>query len=168
MAYVSYWSNTGTTTGVGIDAQRRLADPLRFEVPATADQLGEIRLRLSAWLESLGVSGVVAADIVLAVNEACTNCIEHAYRDGEPGLIEIEASVQPASEGGGIAICVADFGTWRTPPTQPTTRGRGLPIMAAISEDVDLQRTSAGTTVRITFALDSVADEAQRPGSRTT
>ncbi|MGE2691763.1 ATP-binding protein [Mycolicibacterium pulveris] len=151
-----------------IDAQRRLADPLRFEVPATADQLELIRRRLSAWLEPLEVSRVTAADIVLAVNEACSNCIEHAYRGVEPGVIEIEASVQPDSEGRRIAVCIADFGTWRTPPTEPTTRGRGLSIMAAIGDDVDLERTSVGTTVRINFALDGVADELQRPGSRTT
>lgn len=158
MAYVSYRPKTGTTTGVGIDAQRRRADPLRIEVPATADQLAEIRRRLFAWLEPLGVSTTVAADIVLAVNEACTNCIEHAYRGTKPGLMEIEASVSRDGHGEQIAVCVADFGTWRTPPTQPTTRGRGLPIMSAMSDDVDLERTSTGTTVRITFALATVGD----------
>jgi anti-sigma regulatory factor (Ser/Thr protein kinase) len=152
---------------VGIEAQRRRPDPLRMEVPATADQLAEIRRRVSSWLESL-VSGAAAADIVLAVNEACSNCIEHAYRDGPPGLIEVEASVEPDSSGWQIAICIADFGTWRAPPSQPTTRGRGLAIMSALSDDVDLERTSAGTTVRITFALAAVGGDGQRPGSRTT
>ncbi|MDQ2636447.1 MAG: ATP-binding protein [Actinomycetota bacterium] len=152
---------------MGIEAQRRRPDPLRIEVPATADQLAEIRHRVSDWLEPL-VSGAAAADIVLAVNEACSNCIEHAYRDTRPGLMEIEASVESDSYGPQIAICVADFGTWRAPPSQPTTRGRGLPIMSALSDDVDLERTSAGTTVRITFALEGVGEDGQRPGSRTT
>lgn len=122
---------------------------------------------MSGWLEPL-VPGDAVTDIVLAVNEACSNCIEHAYRDTRPGVIEIEASVDSDSYGPQIAICVADFGTWRAPPSQPTTRGRGLPIMSALSDDVDLQRTSAGTTVRITFALARVGDDGQRPGSRTT
>lgn len=137
-------------------------------MPATADQLSEIRRRLFAWLEPTGVSSAVAADIVLAVNEACTNCIEHAYRDIEPGLIEIEASVEAGPDGDRIVICVADFGTWRAPPSQPTTRGRGLPIMTAMSDDVDLARTSAGTTVRISFALAGAANDVQPWGSRTT
>lgn len=136
-----------------------------MRVPATADQLTDIRRRLFDWLEPLGVSSTVAADIVLAVNEACTNCIEHAYRGVKPGLIEVEAVVDHDSRGEQIAVCIADFGTWRPPPAEPTTRGRGLPIMSAISDGVDLERTSAGTTVRIAFAL---AGEVQRPGSRTT
>lgn len=168
MAYVSYRPKTGTTTGVEIDARRRRARPLRMKVPATADQLAVIRRRLFGWLEPLGVSSTVAADIVLAVNEACTNCIEHAYRGSKPGQMEIEAAVGRDSHGEQIAVCVADFGTWRTPPSGPTTRGRGLPIISAISDGVDLERTSVGTTVRIEFALAGTGDEVQRPGSRTT
>lgn len=51
------------------------------------------------------------------------------------------------------------------PARRADHQGRGLPIMSAISDGVDLERTSAGTTVRIAFAL---AGEVQRPGNRTT
>ena len=161
VAYVSYGLARGTTTDMGIDARPQRVDTLRIEVPATADQLVHIRHRLLAWLEPLGVPDAVVADIVLAVNEACTNSVEHAYRDFEVGTIEVEASVK----GGDIVVCVSDHGTWRIPSSEPSTRGRGLPIIEATSDDVELSRSTSGTTVRITFRT---AGAAQECGSRTT
>lgn len=160
MAYVSNRPARGTTTCVGIEARPRPVDPLRIEVPATADRLAQIRRRLLAWIEPIGAPDAVVADIVLAVNEACTNSVEHAYRDSDVGVLQVEASL----EDGHIEICVADHGAWRTPSTQPSTRGRGLPIMHATSDTLELSRTSSGTTVRITFD----AAGRQEWGSRTT
>jgi serine/threonine-protein kinase RsbW len=122
-------------------------DLLRIEVPATADRLADIRHRLLAWLEPIGVSDTNAADIVLVVNEACSNSVEHAYRDSDPGLIELEAAL----DGGQIVVRVADFGLWQTPLRQPSTRGRGLPIMHAMSDRVELDTSPTGTTVRMSF-----------------
>jgi anti-sigma regulatory factor (Ser/Thr protein kinase) len=146
---------------VGIEARPRQVDTLRIEVPATADRLVQIRHRLLAWIEPIGVPDAVAADIVLAVNEACTNSVEHAYRDSNDGVIEVEASLKDGS----IIVCVSDHGSWLTPSGQPTTRGRGLPIIEATSENLELFRSEAGTTVRITFRTEPTAQEC---GSRTT
>ncbi|MEO3760000.1 ATP-binding protein [Mycobacterium sp. B14F4] len=129
-------------------------------MPATADRLAQIRRRLLAWIEPLGVPEAVVADIVLAVNEACTNSVEHAYRNSGDGIIEVEASVEDDD----IIVCVCDHGAWRRPSDGPSTRGRGLPIIEATSDRVELSRTSAGTTVRITFRTGAV----QECGSRTT
>jgi anti-sigma regulatory factor (Ser/Thr protein kinase) len=114
-------------------------------VPATSDRLAEIRRELLAWLTPTGVPNT--ADIVLVVNEACTNCIEHAYRGIDPGLMRVEAR----HVGGHIVVDIADSGTWQTPPDQPSTRGRGLPIMRAVSERVELTTSRTGTTVRMSF-----------------
>ncbi|HEX2285002.1 MAG TPA: ATP-binding protein [Mycobacterium sp.] len=125
----------------------RPLDFLRIEVPATADRLAEIRRRLLAWLEPIAVSAMNAADIVLAVNEACTNSVEHAYRHTDRGVVRVEAGV----EGGQIVVRVADFGVWQPPSRQPSTRGRGLPIMHAMSDRVELDTSPTGTTVRMSF-----------------
>lgn len=120
---------------------------LELDVEATPDRLADIRRQLAAWLAPIGLSDTSAADIVLVVNEACTNSIEHAYRDGTPGRINLEARL----EGSQIVVCIADFGVWKTPPRHSTTRGRGMPIMDAVSAHVDVEHTASGTTVRITF-----------------
>lgn len=116
-------------------------------MPAVAEQLAEIRRRLADWLQPIGVSAAQVADIVLVVNEACTNCIEHAYRDVDAGAILVDAS----HEYGQIVIDVIDQGAWKAPPTQPSTRGHGLPIMRAMSAGVDVKSSSEGTTVRLRF-----------------
>jgi len=93
------------------------------------------------------VSSSGIADIVLVVNEACTNCIEHAYRGIGPGPMSVEANVVRDQ----VVIDVADRGAWQPPPSEPSTRGRGVAIMRAVSKDVDVQSSSEGTRVRVTF-----------------
>jgi anti-sigma regulatory factor (Ser/Thr protein kinase) len=135
---------------VAIDTRPGPVGSLRIEVPATPDRLGEIRHQLLDWLEPIGLSENSSADIVLVVNEACTNCIEHAYRNADPGLLRVEADV----EGGRIVIDIADSGVWKPPPRHSSTRGRGVPIMHAVSEQVEVDHTPTGTTVRLTFDAD--------------
>lgn len=154
----------GTTTGVVIDVRLRPADPLRIEVPATADRLAQIRRQLLGWMEPIGVPHAVVADIVLAVNEAATNCVEHAYRDSAEGVMVIEATVEDDR----IVVCVSDHGEWRTPSTEPTTRGRGLPIIRAVGDGVEVRKSTSGTTVRIGFDVTDAEHGGQELGSRTT
>ncbi len=132
---------------MAIDACSRPVESLRIEVPAAAERLAEIRRRLTGWLKPIGVSSASIADIVLVVNEACTNCIEHAYRDIVGGFIRVDA----VHDNGQIVVDIADDGVWQTPPTQPSTRGRGLPIMRAVSTGVDVNFSAEGTTVRMKF-----------------
>lgn len=132
---------------MAIDACSRPVESLRIEVPAVAERLAEIRRRLAVWLEPIGVSNSGVADIVLVVNEACTNCIEHAYRGIATGPMRVEAN----HDNGQITVDIADHGVWQPPPSKPSTRGRGLPIMHAVSAGVDVNSSPEGTTVRMKF-----------------
>ncbi|ODQ86457.1 SpoIIE family protein phosphatase [Mycolicibacterium flavescens] len=123
--------------------------PLVIDIPAIAAQLTEIRRRLTAWLIAHGVREPSASDMVLVVNEACSNSVEHAYRGREPGRMKVHAERRGTS----IRVRVTDFGSWKDPTDDPGTRGRGLLLMRAVSDDVDLDGTAAGTTVDMTFQL---------------
>lgn len=114
-------------------------------------------------MEPIGVPDDVGADIVLAVNEAATNCVEHAYQNSPDGVMVVEAAVKD----GRILVCISDHGQWRTPSTEPTTRGRGLPIIRAVGDGVEVRRSTSGTTVRIDFDVNA-EDRGQELGSRTT
>jgi anti-sigma regulatory factor (Ser/Thr protein kinase) len=120
---------------------------LQFNDGATPDRLASIRARLDMWLRAAGVPVALAGDVVLAVGEACTNSIEHAYRDGDHGVVHLEAGF----EGDAIRVLVVDFGSWKTPPTDPGTRGRGLRLIKALAESVALSPTATGTTIEMTF-----------------
>ena len=125
-------------------------EPLRLEVSAEPARLSEIRTRLSGWLRSARVSDELAADIVLVVNEACTNSIEHGYRGVEHGVVVVHADVN----GREICIEITDFGSWKPPDSDPRVRGRGVPLMQAVSRAVRVDGTSTGTAVAMSFPSD--------------
>lgn len=140
----------GFDDDVAVVVYRRPPAPLRIETSATPDRLAPIRTELTTWLVALGAGDELTTDIVLAVNEACTNSVEHGYRGRQPGLMIIDAEVR----GDEITVRVIDFGTWKTPDAAPrTTRGRGLPMMRAVSDRVDFGGTTSGTTVEMMFSL---------------
>lgn len=137
----------GYDDDVAIVLYRRMPSPLLIEFDATARRLSDARHRLATWLRANDVAESLCADIVLVVNEACSNCVEHAYRGRDPGRMRIEADMVE----GRLQIRVADSGSWKTPPVDPGTRGRGLMLIHALSDEVELDGTDAGTTVGITF-----------------
>ncbi|MEU0494664.1 SpoIIE family protein phosphatase [Mycobacterium sp. NPDC006124] len=139
----------GFDDDVAIVVYRRPPAPLMIDVLATPDQLSDIRRQITAWLQATGIPDDLGGDIVLVVNEACTNSIEHAYRGAAPGRVVVCAE----AKGRGISIRVDDFGSWKLPDANPRTRGRGVPLMRAVSGDVSLDGTATGTTVTMNFEL---------------
>jgi PAS domain S-box-containing protein len=120
---------------------------LRLECDATADRLAVVRDQLAAWLRSGGVDDARAFDIVLAVSEACTNTVEHAYRGSDRGTMRVEARIR----GTEIQARVLDSGSWKTPAVDPGNGGRGLPMIRAVSDRVELNGTPTGTVIEMTF-----------------
>jgi PAS domain S-box-containing protein len=139
--------------------------PLVLDYAATAYRLGDVRRRLSEWLTAHAVPEVMAADIVLVVNEACTNCVEHAYRDQAAGRMQVTADIVGGSAGRELRISVTDFGSWKRPPTDPGTRGKGLLLMRTVGDQVDVDGTSVGTTVVVTFHLPEDGADASARGA---
>ncbi|MBB5959259.1 anti-sigma regulatory factor (Ser/Thr protein kinase) [Saccharothrix tamanrassetensis] len=128
----------------------RLADHhWRVEIPADAGRLAVVRSRLDTWLLELGVSEDDRYDLIIAVNEAVSNAVEHAYQDNDPGVVRIEGEVRPD---GRVSVRVADDGRWRVPPVELSDRGRGLLLMRENVDEVHVERTPTGTSVTLVFA----------------
>jgi PAS domain S-box-containing protein len=144
----------GYDDDVAMVIYRRQPAPLRIESEATADQLASIRHRLSEWLRAADVPDALVGDIVLVANEACTNCVEHAYRGHNVGTMLLEVKAVD----GEIQTRVTDSGSWKTPAANPGNRGRGLVLMRAISNTMEIDSSPTGTTVDITFRLSTAAD----------
>ncbi|MGA5466036.1 SpoIIE family protein phosphatase [Mycobacterium sp. NPDC050041] len=140
---------SGYDDDVAVLVYRRPPEPLHLEIAATPAHLGRVRTELTAWLAEVGAGEELATDVVLAVNEACTNSVEHGYRDVAAGVMIVDAAVW----GDEIVTRVVDFGAWKIPDAKPRTRGRGLPMMRAVSTRVDLGPSAAGTTVEMVFRL---------------
>jgi serine phosphatase RsbU (regulator of sigma subunit)/anti-sigma regulatory factor (Ser/Thr protein kinase)/putative methionine-R-sulfoxide reductase with GAF domain/PAS domain-containing protein len=114
---------------------------LRF--PARPDELAPMRRSLRAWLERLGAADEEVFDFLVAVNEACSNAVEHPIgRNG--GDIGLDAEMAD----GEVTIVIEDHGEWR-PAGPKNDRGRGFEFMRALMQDVDVDRSPNGTHVRL-------------------
>lgn len=120
----------------------------------TADALsvGRLREEFGRWLRQFGLATDRHNDLVLAVNEALANTAEFAYRhQSEPGSVTLTAACDPSN--GSLAVTVTDEGAWREPTDagNPQLRGRGIPLMEALADEVVIDSSAHGTTVRMRF-----------------
>ena len=118
------------------------AQGFALDLPAEPEALSSVRQSLERWLSEAGTSRRDAHAIKVACGEACANAIEHAYRPGDAAF-RIEASREDSD----VLITVRDFGGWREP--RGTDRGRGLPLMEALMDSVQVDPSSDGTIVQL-------------------
>ncbi|MFC5948717.1 ATP-binding protein [Pseudonocardia lutea] len=115
-----------------------------MRLPAVLETLGLIRSGLRRWLTLLEWPDDPALDIVLAVNEAVSNSVEHAFPPaGSPdGVVEVTAEVERVDGGRRMRIQVRDTGRWLPRPTPEAyvNRRRGLPMMSAVMAEVRIHR----------------------------
>jgi anti-sigma regulatory factor (Ser/Thr protein kinase) len=93
-------------------------------------------------------------DALVAVGEAVSNVIEHAY----PARPNQTFDLRARNEGDECTVVVEDTGHWRDdgPPA-----GRGVALMRRLSDGLQIERTPRGTRVALRFAfVPSIADVA--------
>jgi anti-sigma regulatory factor (Ser/Thr protein kinase)/putative methionine-R-sulfoxide reductase with GAF domain len=115
-------------------------EDLDLLLPADPKILAEIRLVLRRWLRHQGANDSQTMEITLAVSEACTNAIEHAYSPA-PAEFSLRASAVDRQ----LTFVVSDVGRWRAPRGQD--RGRGLTIIRAAMDEVEVTSSEAGTEI---------------------
>ncbi|MGZ4578082.1 MAG: ATP-binding protein [Mycobacterium sp.] len=132
------------------------ATPARLTCAGTADAVtaAELRHALRRWLqEATGAPAEVRDDIILGVNEALANCVEHAYRAHRTvGTMKLQASHDRATRS--ISVCVSDRGSWHRPsPQRPSDprRSRGIMLMHALADHCTINARPNGTTVCLDF-----------------
>jgi serine/threonine-protein kinase RsbW len=132
----------------GSDA-RETASDVRLTLPARPENVAVIRHVLGAFAEALRLPASLIEDIRLAVTEACTNVVRHAYGDGEPGPIDV--TIRPAGER--LDLVVTDRGRGFGPSPDVSGPGLGLPLIAALADSVDFHHTpSRGSRLSMSFA----------------
>ena len=94
------------------------------------------------------------ADLVLAVSEAASNVIDHAYRTGdETGDDRAVVEVFFWTEPGAVLLEVVDHGRWRPPGPHAAGRGRGIAIMQRLVDAVLIHHDTRGTRVLLRHSL---------------
>lgn len=132
----------GLRDDVAIVAMQNGEVPAELHMRLRADPrvLADVRRTLRRWLRHRGAGDRACNEITLAVSEACTNAIEHAYSPA-PAQFEVHATAGD----GMVTIVVGDGGRWRTP--QGRDRGRGLRIINAAMDQVEIDSDDTGTRV---------------------
>jgi serine/threonine-protein kinase RsbW len=126
-------------------------------IPAKPEYIALGRLALTGVLRTQAVEQEVVADLKLALTEACSNSIRHAYADGRDGFVEIRYEL----ENGRLAVEVADDGAGFDPdlllsdPRDLDEGGLGIAIIRAVTDELELARRTgrAGSCLRFTKYL---------------
>lgn len=114
-------------------------------VPARPEYLSVIRVLAAAAARELGFSDDSAADLKVALSEASTNVVRHAYPESvEDGRRIIEVTCY--AEDDTLFVEVLDRGRGMPLPP-PASEGLGLGIMGSLMDKVDVETGISGTTV---------------------
>jgi serine/threonine-protein kinase RsbW len=122
--------------------------PIPFEarVPGTPRVVGMLRRELAALARDCGMDAEGIADVRLAVTEAATNAVLHAYREAE-GELTVTAAVQD----GELAIVVSDTGPGLVMRHDSPGLGVGLSVIASVAERMKIVTHSGGTEIHMAF-----------------
>jgi serine/threonine-protein kinase RsbW len=130
-----------------VSMQRTEPEPrLELRLDATPASVARARAEVARFAGSCAIDEPV--DIALAVSEAVTNVVLHAYRDGRPGRVRIVACMRPLE----LVIVVRDYGCGMRPHPGSPGAGLGLSIIGAATSEMRVERPDdGGTRVRLRF-----------------
>jgi len=131
-------------------------DYVKLDIPAKAEYVSLCRLALSGLLRSRGYSEDAVADLKLALTEACSNSVRHAY-DHDEGQVHLEftvlndrVTVLIRDEGDGFHEDDGDGSDYgAVAAIQPAEGGMGIAIIRAVVDDFDLSKPDDGGTVLV-------------------
>jgi serine/threonine-protein kinase RsbW len=112
-----------------------LDSDIRLTLPARPENVAVVRHVLGALAGALNLPDDVIEDMRLAVTEACTNVVRHAYQ-GDEGKIDVV--VRP--KGDALEVVVSDAGRGIAPSPDTAGPGLGLPLIAALADTLEIER----------------------------
>lgn len=129
------------------------ADDLRIRIPATPEAVADLRWAARDFALGIGVGEGRAGDVMLAVSEAVTNTVRHAYPGTHGGDVEL---ILTHEDGGSLEITVRDEGRgFRR--SRSGGFGAGLMLIGECADEVEIEQGDAGVSVAMTFRLDGVS-----------
>jgi stage II sporulation protein AB (anti-sigma F factor) len=124
-------------------------DPIELELPVSPTSVSEARRAAAEFAESAGAR---SDDVELAVSEAVTNCIVHAFPERADGKIRLCAEVR----GSRLAITVSDDGTGMRPNLSSRGLGIGIPLIGRLCDEYRLEDgPDGGAVATMLFELES-------------
>ena len=120
---------------------------LALSLPVRAEALAQLRSVVRGFADAAGCGEDTAAALALAVNEAVTNTLVHAYGP-EGGVLHLDIRCAD----GGIAVDIRDEGRGDAAAARDSQEtGRGLAMVEALADRVELHRDRSGATLHAVF-----------------
>jgi serine/threonine-protein kinase RsbW len=122
-------------------------------IPARAEFIALCRLALTGLARTRALAPEVVADLKLALTEACSNSVRHAYAEGREGIVEIRYELAHDR----IRVEVSDDGHGFDPslvartPEEIDEGGLGIAIIRAVTDELDIARGPEGQGSRLRF-----------------
>lgn len=122
-------------------------------IPARAEYIALCRLALTGLALTSELSSEVVSDLKLALTEACSNSVRHAYDEGREGVVEVTYKLARDR----IEVEVADDGSGFDPDVLERAQqaldegGLGIAIIRALTDEVDIGARPNGGGSRLRF-----------------
>jgi serine/threonine-protein kinase RsbW len=130
------------------------ARTVRLTIPAKAEYITLVRLALSGLSNLRPLDEETLGDLKLAVTEACSNSVRHAYRDGREGAVQVVYELHPdrlvvevCDDGDGFAI----EQSLPVGGTSLTEGGLGIAIIRELADELELGPGDSGRGSRLRF-----------------
>jgi serine/threonine-protein kinase RsbW len=126
-----------------------------LSIPAKAEYIVLCRLALTGLAQVRELEPEVVADLKLALTEACTNSIRHAYEEGRTGVVDVRYELN----GEKVLVEIADEGTGfevdadRAATGELDEGGLGIAIIRALTDELAIESTGPGSKLRFTKYL---------------
>jgi serine/threonine-protein kinase RsbW len=120
--------------------------------PAVPESVSVARHAVTGFLHDVHMGDPPLSDVRLAVSEAVTNAVHHAYVEGDPGEVRVRVELSDDE----LEVVVEDDGGGMRPRPDSPGLGLGLPLIATVAERFDTRsRPGGGTRLRMAFRRDS-------------
>lgn len=118
---------------------------------ARPDEVARLQHEVVAYIKELGAPEPVVDGVRLAVSEALTNVVLHAYLGRNPGTMIAEAW----RDADHLLVRVCDEGHGLVPRADSPGLGVGIPLMASMADDFRIANRDGipGTIVSLRFSL---------------
>ena len=115
--------------------------------PAVPEAIGRARRAVEGFVRACGAHDDAASRVALAVSEACTNVVLHAYLEyDQAGAFHVSAELVEDDGDGALRVTVADDGRGMRPHLDSPGAGLGMPIIAQTADVFEVRSRAAGGT----------------------
>jgi serine/threonine-protein kinase RsbW len=138
---------------MGLELSENGNGVVALTIPARAEYIALCRLALAGVARTRALQAEVVADLKLALTEACSNSVRHAYEEGRDGIVQISYQLTDDR----IEVEVRDDGAGFDPAVLERAQreldegGLGIAIIRAVTDELDIGPNPKGGGSRLRF-----------------